>query len=174
MRSAAPDDAAGGRATVKVALFSSLRAYRRAWLPADALAAVTLLVIAVPEQLATSRLAGMPPVTAFYAFIAGTVLIAMLGSSPQMSVGADSTIAPLFAVGIAHLAPADSSSYIALIGLLAVSVGAIVMLVGLLRLGWIAEFLSAPIITGFMAGVAIIIVVHQLADLFGIPSVSGS
>ena len=116
----------------------------------------------------------MPPVTAFYAFIAGTVLIAMLGSSPQMSVGADSTIAPLFAVGIAHLAPPDSSRYIDLVGILAVLVGVIVALVGLLRLGWIAEFLSAPIITGFLAGVAVIIVVHQLPDLFGLPSTTGS
>ena len=116
----------------------------------------------------------MPPITGFYAFVAGSVLFALLGSNPQMSVGADSTIAPLFAVGISHLAPADSSHYIALIGLLAVTVGAMVMLVGLLRLGWIAEFLSAPIITGFMAGVAIIIVVHQLPDLFGLSSVSGT
>ena len=138
------------------------------------LAAMTLLVIAVPEQLATTRLAGMPPISGFYAFIAGTVLFAMLGSNPQMSVGADSTIAPLFAVGIAHLAPVGSSHFVELVGILAVLVGALVALVGLLRLGWIAELLSAPIITGFLAGVAIIIVVHQLPDLFGLSSTSGS
>jgi SulP family sulfate permease len=158
----------------RAVLFSSLAGYRRASGVPDLIAAITLFVIAVPEQLATSRLAGMPPITGFYAFIAGSVLFALLGSNPQMSVGADSTIAPLFAVGIAHLAPADSSHYIALIGLLAVTVGVIVLLVGLLRLGWIAEFLSAPIITGFMAGVAVIIVVHQLPDLFGLSSVSGT
>jgi MFS superfamily sulfate permease-like transporter len=141
---------------------------------ADVLAAVTLLAIVVPEQLATSRLAGMPPITAFYAFIAGTVLFAVLGSNPQMSIGADSTIAPLFAVGIAHLAPLDSARYIDLVGILAVMVGVIVAVVGLLRLGWIANFLSAPIITGFLAGVAAIIVVHQLPDLLGLSSTSGS
>jgi sulfate permease, SulP family len=155
-------------------LLSSLVGYQSSSGVPDLIAAVTLLVIAVPEQLATSRLAGMPPITGFYAFIAGSVLFALLGSNPQMSVGADSTIAPLFAVGIAHLAPADSPNYIALIGVLAVTVGVMVMLVGLLRLGWIAEFLSAPIITGFMAGVAVIIVVHQLPDLFGLSSVSGT
>jgi len=155
-------------------VFSSLRGYRRSWATADVLAAVTLLVIAVPEQLATSRLAGMPPITGFYAFVAGTVLFAALGSNPQMSVGADSTIAPLFAVGIAHLAPTGSPHYVDLVGILAVTVGALVALTGLLRLGWIAEFLSAPIITGFMAGVAVIIVVHQLPDLFGLSSVKGS
>jgi len=155
-------------------LFPSLRGYKASFAGADALAAVTLLAVAVPEQLATSRLAGMPPITAFYAFIAGAVLFAMLGSNPQMSVGADSTIAPLFAVGIAHLAPADSSRYVDLVGILAVMVGAIVLLVGLLRLGWIADFLSTPIITGFLAGVAVIIVVHQLPDLLGLSSVNGS
>ncbi len=154
-------------------IFSSLRSYKASWAVPDVLAAITLLVIAVPEQLATSRLAGMPPITGFYAFVAGTVLFALLGSNPQMSVGADSTIAPLFAVGIAHLAPMGSPRYVDLVGILAVMVGALVALVGLLRLGWIAEFLSAPIITGFLAGVAVIIVVHQLPDLFGLPTASG-
>jgi sulfate permease, SulP family len=155
-------------------LLPSLRGYRRAWVPLDLLAATTLLVIAVPEQLATSRLAGMPPVSGFYAFIAGTVLFALLGSNARLSVGADSTIAPLFAAGIAGLAPTGSARYIDLVGILAVMVGVLVALVGLLRFGWIAEFLSAPIITGFLAGVAVIIVVHQLADLFGLQGVSGS
>jgi sulfate permease, SulP family len=156
------------------ALFSSLRGYKPSFAGADALAGLTLLAVVVPEQLATSRLAGMPPITAFYAFIAGTVMFALLGSNPQMSVGADSTIAPLFAVGIAHLAPVESLRYVDLVGILAVMVGVIVVLVGVLRLGWIADFLSVPIITGFLAGVAVIIVVHQLPDLLGLPSVSGS
>jgi sulfate permease, SulP family len=155
-------------------LLSSLRGYQRRWLAADAFAFVTLFAIAVPEQLATSRLAGMPPITGFYAFIAGSVMFALLGSNPQMSVGADSTIAPLFAIGIAHFASTGSPYYIDLVGILAVTTGIIVALVGLLRLGWISEFLSAPIITGFLAGVAVIIVVHQLPDLFGIPAASGS
>ena len=155
-------------------LLSSLHRYKSSWALPDALATVTLIVIAVPEQLATSRLAGMPPITAFYAFIAGSVLFALLGSNPQLSVGADSTIAPLFAVGIAHLAPLGSTHYVDLVGVLAVVVGMLVALVGLLRLGWIAEFLSAPIISGFLAGVAIIIFVHQLPDLFGIRATSGS
>jgi high affinity sulfate transporter 1 len=155
-------------------VFSSLHGYRRAWITPDLLAAVALLVIAVPEQLATSRLAGMPPISGFYAFAAGTLLFALLGSNPQMSVGADSTIAPLFAFGIARLAPAGSVHYGDLVGILAVMVGVLVALIGLLRLGWIAELLSAPIITGFLAGVAVIIVVHQLPDLFGLPGASGS
>ena len=86
-------------------LLSSTQGYRRQWLGPDLLAGLTLLAIAVPEQLATSRLAGMPPITGLYTFIAGTVAFALLGSAPQLSVGADSTIAPLFVAGIAHIAP---------------------------------------------------------------------
>src|SRR5271168_3309071 len=97
------------------AVMSSLQGYQRQWLGPDLLAALTLLVIAVPEQLATSRLAGMPPITGFYAFVAGTVAFALLGSNPQMSVGADSTIAPLFAAGVSALALTGSAHYVELV-----------------------------------------------------------
>jgi sulfate permease, SulP family len=155
-------------------LFPSLHGYQRSWASLDLVAGVTLLVIAVPEQLATSRLAGMPPITGFYAFVAGTVLFALLGANPQMSVGADSTIAPLFAAGVAGLAAAGSPRYVELVAILAVMVGLLVMLVSILRLGWIAEFLSTPIVTGFLSGVAVIIVVHQLPDFLGLPTDTGS
>src|ERR1700749_4346393 len=161
----------GGRAPVVMA---SLRGYRRSWLTTDVLAGVTLLAIAVPEQLATSRLAGMPPITGFYAFVAGSVLFALLGSNPRMSVGADSTIAPLFAVGVARLAASGTPRYQELVGVLAVMVGVLVALVWLARLGWISELLSAPIITGFLAGIAVIIIVHQLPDLFGVEAAGGA
>ncbi len=155
-------------------VLTSLHGYQRSWATADLAGGLTLLVIAVPEQLATSRLAGMPPVTGFYAFIAGTVLFALLGSNPQMSVGADSTIAPLFAAGVAGLVAAGSSQYIELVAILAVMVGIMVMLVSILRLGWIADFLSTPIVTGFLSGVAVIIIAHQLPDFLGLPPTTGS
>jgi sulfate permease, SulP family len=152
----------------------SLRGYRREWATLDLIAGITLLVIVIPEQLATSRLAGMPPITGFYAFIAGTLLFALFGSSPQVSVGADSTIAPLFAAGVAGLAATGSPRYVDLVEILAVMVGVMLLLVSLLRLGWVAEFLSAPIVTGFLSGVAVIIIIHQLPDLLGLPSPTGS
>ncbi|MGI8589399.1 MAG: SulP family inorganic anion transporter [Nakamurella sp.] len=155
-------------------MFSSLRGYRASWAVGDGVAALTLLAIAVPEQLATARLAGMPPITGLYAFVAGSVMFALLGSNRQMSVGADSTIAPLFAAGVTALAVPGSAVYLADVGILAVMVGLIVALVGLLRLGWIAQFLSAPIISGFLGGVAVIVVVGQLPDLLGLPSGGGS
>lgn len=155
-------------------LLTSMRDYQRVWLRDDVVAALTLLAIAVPEQLATARLAGMSPITGLYAFVAGTVAFALLGSNPHMSVGADSTIAPLFAVGIATVAARTSLDYAALVAILALAVGVLVIVVALLRFGWVAEFLSTPIITGFLGGVAVIIVVHQLPDLLGLPHPSGS
>ena len=149
-------------------LAPTLRNYGRASFGPDLVAAATLLVIAVPEQLATSRLAGMPPITGLYAFIAGSVVFALLGSSPQLSVGADSTIAPLFAAGLGVFASVGSAHYAALVGILAVMAGLVVAAVWLLRLGWVAAFLSAPIITGFLAGIGVVIVVHQLPDLLGV------
>ncbi len=155
-------------------LAPSVRGYQRSWLTGDLLAGITLLVIAVPEQLATSRLAGMPAATALWAFVAATIAFFLLGSSKTVSVGADSTIAPLFAAAVAHLATTGSPKAIALTSLTALVTGAIVLAIGLLRLGWIADLLSVPIITGFMVGVAVIITVHQLPDLLGSGSASGS
>ncbi len=166
------DDVAMRRALPQV--FGSLHGYQRSWASADLVAGLMLLVIAVPEQLATSRLAGMPAITGFYAFVAGTVVFALLGSNPHMSVGADSTIAPLFATGVSALALTGSPHYVELVAILAVMVGLMVMLVSILRLGWIAEFLSTPIVTGFLSGVAVIIVIHQLPDFLGLPSAEGS
>lgn len=161
-------------ATKGAVLYRDIAGYRRSDLKFDLASALTLLAIAVPEQLATARLADMPVITGLYAFIAGSVLFAVLGSSRQMSVGADSTIAPLFAIGVAHIASSMTTSYIDLIGILCIAVGVLVMLVGILHMGWVAEFLSAPIISGFMGGVAIIIIIHQLPDVLGLAPVSGS
>lgn len=137
------------------------------------LAGVTLLAIAIPEQLATSQLAGVPAFTAMIAFIAATLVFVFVGSNPIMSVGADSTIAPLFAVAILRLAPFSSTLYLELVAMTAVVTGLIVLAVGFLRLGWIADFLSLPIVTGFLCGIGVIIIVHQLPSALGVTSKGG-
>jgi MFS superfamily sulfate permease-like transporter len=132
------------------------------------LAGVTLVAIAIPEQLATSQLAGVPAFLALIAFIAATLVFVLVGSNPIVSVGADSTIAPLFAVVLIRLAPVSSTLYLELVAVTAVVTGLAVMAVGLLKLGWIADFLSLPIVTGFLFGIGVIIVVHQLPSALGI------
>jgi MFS superfamily sulfate permease-like transporter len=138
--------------------------------PGQLLAGVTLLAIAIPEQLATSQLAGVPAFIALIAFITATLVFVFFGSNPIMSVGADSTIAPLFTVVLLRLAPESTTLYFELVAATAVVTGLVVMSVGLFRLGWIADFLSLPIVTGFLSGIGVIIIVHQLPSALGVTS----
>jgi sulfate permease, SulP family len=153
--------------------FASLRGYRIGWLPRDIVAGVMLAAIAIPGQLATARLAGMPPETGLYAFAAGSLTFAAFGANRFMSVAADSTIAPIFAGGVASLAAVGSPHYAELVTLLALMVGAILLAVGLLRAGWLATLLSIPVVTGFLAGIAIHIIVGELPTLLGVPEERG-
>ncbi|HEY8162897.1 MAG TPA: SulP family inorganic anion transporter [Methylocystis sp.] len=150
--------------------FSGLRG---AEFRADLVAGLTLAAIAIPEQMATSRLAGFPPHVGFVAFIAGTLAFAALGSSRAVSIGADSTIAPIFAGGLAALAATGSPHYAALAALLALIVGGSLILAGLLRAGWIADLLSIPVVTGFLAGISVHIALSQAPAFFGLPAQSG-
>ena len=82
----------------------TLRGYRVSWLAADALAGLTLVAVALPSQMATARLAELPAVLGLYAFVAGSLLYALIGSNRHLSVGADSTIAPVLATGVGSIA----------------------------------------------------------------------
>src|SRR6516162_4711179 len=95
-------------------LFASLRGYRLGWLPRDLVAGLMLAAIAIPGQLATARLAGMPPETGLYAFAAGSLAFAAFGANRFMSVAADSTIAPIFAGGLASLNAPGTEHYLQL------------------------------------------------------------
>jgi MFS superfamily sulfate permease-like transporter len=140
----------------------------RANMSGQILAGVTLLAIAIPEQLATSQLAGVPAFTAMIAFITATLVFVVVGSNPIVSVGADSTIAPLFAVALLRIALPASTQYLELVAATAVVTGLLLLAIGFLKLGWFADFLSLPIVIGFMCGIGFIIVVHQLPHVFGI------
>src|SRR6516162_9147185 len=153
--------------------FGSLHDYRMAWLPRDLVAGLMLAAIAIPGQLATARLAGMPPETGLYAFAAGSFAFAAFGANRFMSVAADSTIAPIFAGALAALTAAGTEHYVQLATLLALMVGAILIAVGLLRAGWLAALLSTPVTTGFLAGISIHIIIGELPTLLGVPSPGG-
>jgi MFS superfamily sulfate permease-like transporter len=153
--------------------FASLHGYRLEWLPRDCVAGLMLAAIAIPGQLATARLAGMPPETGLYAFVVGSLAFAAFGANRFMSVAADSTIAPIFAGGIATLAAAGTQHYTELVTLLALMVGMILVGVGLLRAGWLATLLSVPVTTGFLAGISIHIIVGELPTLLGISEEHG-
>ncbi|HEX3917765.1 MAG TPA: SulP family inorganic anion transporter [Caulobacteraceae bacterium] len=139
----------------------------------DLAAGLTLAAIAIPEQMATARLAGLPPQIGLIAFIAATVGFAAFGASRLVSVGADSTIAPIFAGALATLAAIGTPQYAALAAALALLVGAFLVIAGVLRLGWIANLLSQPVTSGFLAGIAVHIVISQAPAALGLPDESG-
>src|SRR5437899_7412098 len=153
--------------------FTSLRGYRIGGLPGDLVAGLMLAAIAIPGQLATARLAGMPPQTGLYAFAAGSIAFAAFGANRFMSVAADSTIAPIFAGGLASIAAVSAVPYPQLAALLALMVGFVLVAVGLFRAGWLATLLSIPVTTGFLAGISLHIIVGELPTLLGVPGEHG-
>jgi MFS superfamily sulfate permease-like transporter len=139
----------------------------------NVVAGLTLAAITIPEQMATAKLGGFAPNIGLYAFIAATLGFALFGASRVLTVGADSTITPIFAGVLGTLAVAGAGMAGAAVTLAAL-VGALLLAAGLLRLGWIADMLSTPIITGFLAGIAVHIVVSQLPDVMGLAKPPGN
>src|SRR6266702_4074851 len=151
-------------------LFRSLASYS---LPGDLMAGLTLAAIAIPEQMATARLGGFAPQIGFFAFMAGSLGFALLGGNRFLSCGADSTITPIFAGGLAALAATGSPEYQGLAIALALMVGAMMLAGGAFRLGGIANLLSVPVMVGFLAGISVHIIVSQLPGVLGLESPSG-
>jgi MFS superfamily sulfate permease-like transporter len=151
----------------------SLRAYRLQFLSHDLFAGLTLAAIAIPEQMATARLGGFTPQIGFFAFLAGSLAFAVFGSNRFLSCGADSTITPIFAGGLALLAASGSQDYQIFAAALAVMVGLLLLAAGLFRLGSIADLLSIPVTTGFLTGIAVHILISQLPDILGIAAPDG-
>src|SRR6202051_829417 len=170
--SGSPDSGFAGKSKAWP-LFRSLNAYRLSFLTHDLFAGLTLAAIAIPEQMATPRLGGFPPHLGFFAFLAGSLAFAMFGSNRFLSCGADSTITPIFAGGLAALAASGDPQYLVLAASLALMVGLLLVFAGIFRLGWIADLLSIPVTTGFLAGISVHILVSQLPGILGLPSPDG-
>ncbi|MFN5685576.1 SulP family inorganic anion transporter, partial [Bradyrhizobium sp.] len=154
-------------------LLRSLAGWRISSLPADLAAGLTLAAIAIPEQMATAKLGGFTPETGFFAFMAGSLGFALFGANRFLSCGADSTITPIFAAGLALLAATGTPEYGSLAAALALLVGVLLVLAGGFRLGGIANLLSVPVTVGFLAGIAVHIIVSQLPSVLGLPSPGG-
>ncbi len=148
---------------------ATLTAYRRAWLRGDLLAGLTVAAYLVPQVMAYATVAGLPPVAGLWAILAPLALYALLGSSRQLSVGPESTTALMTATAIGPLAAGDPARYASMAASLALIVGLLCLGCRLLRLGFVADLLSRPILVGYLAGVAVIMVASQLGKLIGAP-----
>jgi len=144
--------------------------YERRWLRPDVVAAAAVWAVLVPEGMAYASLAGLPPETGLFAALAPLLVYAVLGTCRQLTVGPSSAIAAYSAAAVAPLALGDSGRFIALSALLALLVGVLLLAAGLARAGFIADFFARPVLTGFVAGLALVIGVGQLYKLFGVES----
>jgi sulfate permease, SulP family len=154
-------------------VFCSLRGYGLKFLARDLFAGLTLAAIAIPEQMATARLGGFTPQIGFFAFMTGSLAFAAFGGNRFLSSGADSTITPIFAGGLAALAATGSPDYATLAAALALMVGLFLVAAGIFRLGWIADLLSIPVTIGFLAGISAHILISQMPAVLGLPSPEG-
>lgn len=154
-------------------LFPSLHGYRRADLRGDLLAALSVWAVLIPEALAYATIAGVPPVVGLYAAPPALVLYAALGSSRLLVAGPMSATAALSAATIADVATGGQDVFLTLTIALALATGVAALLAGALRLGFVASFISEPVVKGVIVGLAITIIVSQLPHLLGVEAVSG-
>ena len=162
----------GGR--VKLPLFTSLRGYDTGWLRGDVVAGLTVWAVLVPEALAYASIAGVSPVVGLYAAPGALLLYAAFGSSRHLVVGPMSATAALSAAAVADVAMPNSAGFVAHTAALAITTGLIALVAGLLRLGFLASFISEPVLKGFIIGLALTIVAGQLPDLFGVEGRGGN
>ena len=141
--------------------------YQRAWFRSDIMAGLAVWAMTVPQALAYAGIAGVPPVYGLYAVPLAMAAYAVFGTSRTLSVGPESAIAIISAVTVGALVVGDPSEFLALTSLLALIVGVLFLIFGLLRLGWAANFLSQPVLQGFTQGIALIVIIGQVPKLFG-------
>lgn len=152
-----------------------LRHYRREWLRGDILGGITVTAYLVPQVMAYAEVAGLPAIAGLWAVGPGLLVYALLGSSRQLSVGPESSTALMTAAGVGALITAVGvERYAEVAALLAIAVGLICLIGWVARLGFLAELLSRPLLVGYMAGIAVLMIVSQITRATGIPVASGN
>jgi SulP family sulfate permease len=165
----------GGRFDSVVPILGWIRTYDvRRNLQPDVLAGVTVAAFTVPEGMAYASLAGLDPEIGLYASMVGMIVYAAFGSSREVSVGVTSAISIMIAGTLGGLALSDPDEYLAAAQVTAIVAGAFAVIAGVLRLGFIVNFISSSVLTGFSAGAALFIASSQLSKLFGIEGVQGN
>ena len=173
-----------GRLTRYIPILSWLPTYDRAWLSADVIAGLTLWGLVVPEAMAYAGVAGLPPQAGLYTLLAALLVYALLGTSRHLVVQATSATAALLASSVMGVlvtralvdegATPDPALYQAYAAAFVLVVGVVFLLAGVARLGFITQFLSKPVMDGFVTGLALFVAVGQLNKLFGVPKGEGN
>src|ERR1700727_2454429 len=153
---------------MRLPVFTSLRGYRAGWLRGDAVAGLTVWAVLVPEALAYASIAGVSPVVGLYAAPGALILYAAFGSSRHLVVGPMAATAALSAAAVGDVAAGNSGAFAALTVTLALITGALALVAGLLRLGFVANFISEPVLKGFIVGLALTVIIGQIPKLLGV------
>lgn len=148
--------------------------YKKSYLTKDLIAGLTVGIVLVPQAMAYAMIAGLPPVYGLYAAFLPVLTYVFLGTSRKIGVGPVAMDSLLVAAGLGTLSITGPEQYIALVAVLALLVGAMQFLLGVMRMGFLVNFLSKPVISGFTSGAAIIIILSQLKHLFGTGSSGNS
>ncbi len=140
----------------------------RAQIPTEIIAGITLAALAIPEVMGYTKISGTPVITGLYTLLVPACLFALLGSSRHLVVGADSATAAILASGLVGMAAVGTGEYLALASLLALMVGALLIVASAVGLGFMADFLSKTVLVGFLSGVGVQVAAHALSELLGV------
>jgi MFS superfamily sulfate permease-like transporter len=149
---------------------ANLLRYQRSWWSGDLQAAVSVAAYLIPQALAYATLAGVTPITGLWAALAPLAVYAVLGTSRLLSVGPESTTALMTAAVLSPLVLGDGARYASYAATLAIMVGGICLCAGMLRLGFLSNLLSRPVLVGYLTGIAVLMILGQVGTLFSIPS----
>jgi high affinity sulfate transporter 1 len=153
---------------MRLDFFAGMRPFSRAGAMRDVIAGVTLASMNIPQVLGYTRIAGTPVVTGLYTVLLPLVAFAAFGSSRHLVVAADSATAAIFSSSLSTMAPALSEKYMALVGMAALLTAGFLLLARILKLGFLADFLSRTVLVGFLTGVGIQVGIAMLGDMLGV------
>jgi SulP family sulfate permease len=149
-------------------------AYQRAWLLLDLFAGLALWAVMVPEGMAYAGIVGVPPIMGLYTIVPALIAYALFGTSRQLVVGPDTATGLISALTVGAIAVQGTAAYNALTSTLAVLIGAFFLLFGAMRMGWVATFISTPVMRGFIEGLVYVTIIGQVPHLLGIAGASGN
>jgi sulfate permease, SulP family len=155
-------------------ILSWIPAYRREWLLSDVFAGLALWAVMVPEGMAYAGIVGVPPIMGLYTIVPALIGYALLGTSRQLVVGPDTATGLISALTVAAVAVQGTAEYNALTSTLAILIGFFFLLFGAMRMGWVAAFVSTPVMRGFIEGLVYVTIIGQVPHLIGIEGVSGN
>ena len=166
----APPPRVGGRTVTvpRLAMLQGVVPIRRAQVPAEIVAGITLAALAIPEVMGYTKISGTPVITGLYTMLVPTALFALFGSSRHLVVGADSATAAILAAGLVGLAARGSDEYVALAAVLAIMAAGFLLVARLVGLAFMADFLSRSVLIGFLTGVGVQVALGQISGMLGL------